>query len=173
MGNRTPAITKRRNRAPIPYDVQVRVLFRDGWICRWCRRPVVFGPALRLLQEFAAGSGYSRPLAYFHKNWSRAGAPLLDHMGAVIDHVEAFAKGGVHEEANFVVACNKCNTRKNDHHAADYERRNPPRPVRGKYGEPEHWDGLASMFLVLAARGATLGPSEARWEKALRKHLAL
>jgi hypothetical protein len=94
-------------------------------------------------------------------------------MGAVIDHVEAFAKGGVHGEGNFVVSCNKCNTRKNDQKAADYERRNPPKPVRGKYGEPQHWDGLASLFLVLAAQGAELGPSESRWERAIRRHLEL
>jgi 5-methylcytosine-specific restriction endonuclease McrA len=173
MVSQTPMTTKKRNRAPIPYDVQVRVLFRDGWICRWCRRPVVFGPALRLLQKFATEAGYSRPLAYYHRNWSRAGAPLLDYMGAVIDHVEAFAKGGDHGEANFVTACNKCNTRKNDHNPADWERENPPRLVRGKYGEPLHWDGLVSLFLVIAAQGAELGSSEKLWEKAIRKYFAL
>lgn len=162
-----------RSRSPIPYDVQVRVLFRDGWICRWCHRPVVFGPALRLLQEFTERGGYPGPLAYFHRNWSRAGAPLLDHLGAVIDHVEAFAKGGAHAEGNFVVACNKCNTRKNSGRAEDYERKNPRKPVRGKYGEPQHWDGFASLFLVLAGLGVELMPAESQWERAIRKHLEI
>jgi hypothetical protein len=125
------------------------------------------------LQEFAKSNGCQSPLAYFHKNWSRAGAPLLDHMGAVIDHVEAFAKGGAHHEANFVVACNKCNARKNDTNAADYSRKNPSKRVRGKHGEPQHWDGLASLFLVLAARGAVLTPSESLWEQSLREYLSV
>lgn len=167
------AIRKKRSRSPIPYDLQIRVLYRDGWLCRWCHRPVVFAPALRLLQGFVRGNGFPMPIAYFHPNWSRAGAPLLDHLGAVIDHVEAFAKGGEHKESNFVVACNKCNARKNDRDAEEYEREKPGRAVRGKYGEPQHWDGLASLFLVLAAQGAELKPAERRWERAIRKHLEL
>ncbi len=94
-------------------------------------------------------------------------------MGAVIDHIEAFSKGGAHDEQNFVVACNKCNSRKHNADAWTYERRNPLKPVRGKYGEPEHWDGLVSLFLVLAGKGAELRPSESRWERAIRKHLGL
>ena len=73
----------------------------------------VFSPTFRLLQVFVEASGHHAPLAYFHPNWRRDAAPLLDHMGAVIDHVEAFATGGEHGEANFVTACNKCNARKN------------------------------------------------------------
>ncbi len=164
--------SKRKSRAAIPYDVQVRVLYRDGWLCRWCYRPVVFSPAFRLLQGFVQLAGYTRPLAYFHRNWSRTSAPLLDHLGAVIDHVEAFAKGGPHDERNFVVACNKCNTRKNDRPAGDYAREKPGKPVRSKYGEPRHWDGLASLFLVLAEQGAEIDPAERRWAEALRKHIA-
>jgi hypothetical protein len=34
------------------------------------------------------------PLAYFHTNWTRHGAPLLDMLGAVVDHVDAFSAGG-------------------------------------------------------------------------------
>lgn len=169
----TTAVRLRRRRTPIPYDVQVRVLYRDGWLCRWCHCPVIFSPAFRLVQGFVERAGYPKPIAYFHRNWSRAGAPLLDHLGAVIDHVEAFDKGGAHDEVNFVVACNKCNTRKNDSAADDYKRRNPSKPVHGKYGEPQHWDGLASLFLVLAAQSAELEPSEHRWADAIRKYLGL
>ena len=25
----------------------------------------------------------------------------------------------------------------------------PRRPVKSKYGEPEHWDGLSSLFVIL------------------------
>lgn len=162
----------KRLRAPVPCDVSVRVFYRDGWLCRWCHRPVVFAPALHLLQGFVAGAGSSGPAAYFHPNWSRAGAPLLDHLGAVIDHVEAFARGGAHDETNFVTACNKCNTRKNARAAEAYELERPGKPVRGKYGEPKSWDGLVAVFLAFADRGAPLDPSERRWAEALRKHLA-
>jgi 5-methylcytosine-specific restriction endonuclease McrA len=48
--------------------------------------------------------------------------PLLDHLGAVVDHVEAFSRGGTHDETNFVTACNKCNARKNNTDAAAFRR---------------------------------------------------
>ena len=31
-----------------------------------------------------------------------------------------------------------------------YLKENPLRRVKGKYGEPKHWDGLSSLFVVLA-----------------------
>jgi hypothetical protein len=48
----------------------------------------------------------------------------------------------------------------------------PPRPVKGKYGEPKHWDGLASMFIVLAREApARLSASERLWLRALESHV--
>jgi hypothetical protein len=91
-------------------------------------------------------------------------------MGAVIDHVEAFASGGVHGESNFATACNKCNTRKNSRSAAVYEGERPGKPVRGRFGEPKHWDGLTSLFLVLAGSGIPLTATERAWKKALEAH---
>jgi len=162
---------KKQSRSRIPYDVQVRVLYRGRWLCYWCARPVVFAPALRLVQEFVSKGGCLRPTAYFHQNWSRAEAPLLDHLGAVIDHVKAHVKGGAHDESNFVVACNKCNARKSDVDAIEHGRRHPLKSVHGKYGEPEHWDGLVSIFLVLAAQGWSLSSAEAKWKRAIEGHL--
>jgi len=131
-----PARTARPN---IPLDLQVRVFFRDGWLCRWCYKPTVFAPTFRLLQRLVEDRGYSLPLAYFHPNWRRDAAPLLDHLGAVIDHLEALSKGGEHGEANFMTACNKCNARKNSRLAKDYQNDKPGKPVKGKFGEPKHW----------------------------------
>src|SRR2546427_9254531 len=37
VGARKP----RAARKPIPRLVQVKVLRRDSWLCRWCRRPVI------------------------------------------------------------------------------------------------------------------------------------
>jgi len=161
----------RVSRPKIPIEMQVSVFYRDGWICRWCHRPTVFSPAFRLLAGFVERSGWRGHLAFFHPRWRRDAAPLLDHMGAVIDHVEAYAAGGEHSERNFVTACNKCNARKNSRMAAEYLRERPGRAVKGLYGEPKHWDGLVSLFLVLAQQQAQLTPSERAWERALRNHV--
>jgi hypothetical protein len=68
---------------------------RDGWLCRWCGKPVIFGPAMKSLEREIRKAGMATPLAYYHARWTRDGAPLLDHLGAVLDHVEAFSTGGM------------------------------------------------------------------------------
>lgn len=164
---------KRTARAKISLETQIRVLFRDGWLCRWCHRPTVFGPAFRLLDRFVRREGYDHPLAYYDLRYRRDAAPMLDHLAAVIDHVEAYSKGGEHGEANFVTACNKCNIRKNARVAEEYEKEKPGRPVKGKYGEPKHWDGLVAVFMVLsAAYPAELTASERAWRLALDEFLS-
>ena len=167
----TEASAPSRVRAQLPLEVQVRVLFRDGWLCRWCCRPTVFSPTLRLLQRFVETFGYEAPLAYFHPDWRRDAAPLLDHMGAVIDHVEAVAPGGEHSEANFVTACNTCTAKKSNHAASAFEHERPGTPVKGRFGEPEHWDGLISLFLVLARSDFQLTSGEKAWQQALEAHV--
>jgi 5-methylcytosine-specific restriction endonuclease McrA len=160
-------VIARRSRPPLPYDVQVRVFRRDGWLCRWCYRPVVFAPALKFTEAFLRERGHAGPLAYHEPRWRRDRAPLLDHLGAVIDHVDAFSRGGTHSEENFVTACNKCNARKNNRVAREFQAEAPARPVKGKYGEPEHWDGLSTIFMVLARGRTDLTTSEKRWLAAL------
>jgi|GEM_PF-4197448 len=59
---------------------------------------------------------------------------MLDHLAAVIDHVEAFSKGGAHGVEKFVPACN---IRKNAGKADEFEKEKPGFPVKGKYGEPK------------------------------------
>lgn len=158
---------RRPTRPALPYDLQVRVFRNDGWLCRWCHRPVVFAPALRLLQELARERGHRGPLAYHDARWRRDRAPLLDHLGAVVDHVEAFSRGGAHDEANFVTACNKCNARKNNVRVDEFQRAVPARPVKGKYGEPEAWDGFSALFRLLAPSRDDLSASEKEWLRAL------
>ena len=92
---------------------------------------------------------FTGPLAYHDSRWRRDRAPLLDHLGAVIDHVETHSRGGASDEANFVTSCNKCNTQKSDALAQDFSAQSPLGRVRGKYGEPEHWDGLSTLFIML------------------------
>ena len=144
--------------------LQLRVFRRDGWLCYLCGRPVVFAPAMRLLQESLRHRGYTAPLAYFEERYSRDRAPLLDHLAAVIDHKTPRARGGTNDEANLMTACNKCNMRKND--GAPKEAR---RPIRTERGEPKHWDGFSALFTLLADQDRlVLTPSEREWLRALK-----
>jgi hypothetical protein len=161
----------RATRRGVPIPVQVEVLFRGGWLCSLCHRPTIFPPALRLAADLVRGGGYDLPIAYHHPRWRRDAAPLLDHLGCVIDHVVAHSRGGSHELENFAIACNKCNVRKSSGEKAKYLVEHPLRPVRSKYGEPKHWDGLASLFVVLARQSPTsLSSSERTWWRALEAH---
>src|SRR5690242_3927705 len=137
-------------RPPIPYDVAVRVYFRDGWLCHHCRRPTIFHLALNLLAERVAVAMPRLPLAYWDERWRRDQAPLLDQLGASIHHVQGFSAGGPHAEDNFATICVKCNVRKGTRTRDEHAAVDVPRIVNGKYGEPRAWDGLASTFVMLA-----------------------
>jgi hypothetical protein len=51
----------------------------------------------------------------------------------------------------------------------EWEKRKKRKPIKGKYGEPKDWDGLASVFVMLAERNqATLTVDERDWLKALK-----
>jgi hypothetical protein len=94
-----------KSRRPIPKELQLSIFRRDRWICRWCNRPVIFGPSLRLLEREVRKAGRTEPLAYFRAHATRDGAPLLDELWGVIDHAEAFSSGGANSEENLVTAC--------------------------------------------------------------------
>jgi hypothetical protein len=123
---------------------------------------------MKYLERHLRGLGYERPLAYFDLRWRRDKAPLLDHLAAVIDHVQAFSTGGAHDISNFVTACNKCNVRKNAEAADRFAKRSPLRLVHGKYGEPKHWDGLSTLFVALVRQDCSgVARSELEWCAAL------
>ena len=150
-------------------SIQVQVFRRDRWLCRWCGCPVIFAPTLRYLAEFVKQNGLDVPLAYYNRNWRRRDAPLLDHMGAVIDHVEAHSGGGSSAISNLATACNKCNGRKSDSSAEAFSKRRPRIPVKGKYGDPLDWDGLSNLFMVLVVKGPSAATSAERaWLRALK-----
>ena len=121
------------------------------------------------VEQFVRQNGFTGPLAYHDARWRRDKAPLLDHLGAVIDHVEPHTRGGVAEETNLVTACNKCNMRKNAASAEDFSLKSPLHRVRGKYGEPKEWDGLSTLFVLLVKQtpGAA-SQSEREWLRALK-----
>jgi hypothetical protein len=123
---------------------------------------------MRYLEAWARAFKPQGPFAYFHPNWSRAHAPLLDNLGAVIDHVEPHSRGGADTADNFVTACNKCNATKNAAESAAFATRHPRRPIRARYGEPKTWDGLSTVFVLLAKQMPTdVTASEAEWYRAL------
>ncbi len=142
-------------RTPISKRVQVGVFRRDGWMCHWCGKPVVFAPAMKYLEKFVRNEGFTGTLAYHDARWRRDQAPLLDHLGAVIDHVEAHSRGGAAIADNFVTACNKCNTRKSNAPGQEFDKRVTAHRVRGKYGEPRHWDGSVTLLVLLVQRNLT------------------
>jgi HNH endonuclease len=139
------------DRLPISEAEKVEVFVRDGWICCWCKKPVIFPPAMKMLVLEVEATG-RRGRAYYHPRWTRADAPLVDELGAVVDHIKAHSSGGLDERKNLATACNRCNIRKSAGDAAVWEQRPKPKPVKGKYGEPQDWDGLSGVFMVLAAK---------------------
>jgi len=110
---------------------------------------------MRVLELELRRTGYTDQLAYFHPHWTRDGAPLLDELGAVIDHIAPFSKDGPDTEENLITACNKCNGRKSAALLDEWNKRPMGNPIEGKYGEPQRWDGLASVFVMLAERNAS------------------
>lgn len=141
---------------------------RDRWLCHVCRRPVVFHLALKYL-EIDARVGLGDPsITYWHPNWRRDQAPLADELGACVDHVVAFSTGGVHDVKNFATICSRCNTRKSAKTLATFLEQLRPWRARGKDGEPERWDGLSSIFIVLARKHiGLLSTTEREWLAAL------
>ena len=87
-----------------------------------------------------------------------------------MDHVEAHAKGGSSAIENLATICAKCNARKGSLSADDHMKRNPLRKVKGKHGEPLHWDGLSRLFLLLFDENSTEATAtEKAWARALRQ----
>ncbi|MEO7322617.1 MAG: hypothetical protein ABIW48_08040, partial [Burkholderiales bacterium] len=55
-----------RTRRPLPKDLQVAIFRRDGWLCRWCRKPIIFAPVMKLVERQLRQSGHAGKLAYYH-----------------------------------------------------------------------------------------------------------
>ena len=95
---------------------------------------MIFAPLMRLLEMEVRNAGHNGPLAYYHAHWTRDGAPLLDELGGVLDHVEAFSVGGPCDPENLVTSCAKCNGRKSSAPLNVWNERPKRRPIR----EPSH-----------------------------------
>jgi len=90
---------------------------------------------MKLMGKISANNGY------YHPHWKRDKAPLLDELGATVDHVHAVSSGGINSLENYLTACSKCNLKKN----------NRPLEEWGRVLEslPTDWDGLSSLFVFL------------------------
>ena len=125
---------------------------------------------MKYLERELRASGRGDGISYYHAHWTRDSSPLLDLLGAVIDHIEAFSTGGADLIDNLATACNKCNGRKNAATLDQWGERPMDRPIKGKYGEPQKWDGLSSLFVMLARRNpAALTAGERDWLRALKQ----
>jgi hypothetical protein len=90
-------------------------------------------------------------------------------MGAVIDHVKAHRDSGKSDLDNLVTACCKCNALKSAQKREEFEKKRRRHRVKGKYGEPEHWDGLSALFVVLIKNHRDIASaSELDWLKYLK-----
>lgn len=158
-------------RPKISFDLQVRVFFRDRWLCYLCHRPTIFGPAIKYLEKQIQESDYEYPISYYHAHWRRDLSPLLDDLGTVLDHRKAYSKGGDDSEDNLVTACNKCNTRKSNKDYQRFVKQESFRRVKGFYGEPLKWDGLAGLFIILSNK-YSLTLIDKQWKKALQGFLS-
>jgi hypothetical protein len=71
-------------------------------------------------------------IAYWHPQWRRDASPPLDELGASVDHVRAFARGGSHDVSNFVTICARCNARKGVRSREEHLAADKPWVVKGK-----------------------------------------
>jgi hypothetical protein len=65
---------------------------------------------------------------------------------------------------NLITSCNRCNGRKSEAPLKTWDQGPKRTPVKGKYGEPNRWDGLSMVFVMLARRDPYgLTPGEREW----------
>jgi hypothetical protein len=124
---------------------------------------------MKFLQQYVQGRHPDAKLAYWSFAYRRDASPLLVELAAMIDHVESFSRGGSDKKENLVTACYECNTRKSNMGAAEFLKKYPPRPVKGKYGDPKDWDGFSTLFLNLLEQHRDAATrSELEWYEVLK-----
>lgn len=168
------AVKMQPRRIPLSKELRVTVYRHDRWLCHWCDKPVIFAQVLKYLEkELKASSGYSgEQLCYYNKNWRRTDAPLLDLLGAEIDHIDGNKANN--DPKNLATSCHKCNIEKGAAKPEEWNKRHKKKPIKSKYGEPKYWDGLSSLFVMLAQRHpAEVTTDEKGWLRALAGRSAM
>jgi hypothetical protein len=129
--------------APPKPQVKARVMQDGGFVCRYCMTPVL---PQKILGVFSALWPEAFP---YHTNCRTDASHIAYRTNyAEIDHVNALAGGGDSDEANLVVACLVCNSRKGrgDIDAIGWVTNDPSSLA---------WDGFVPVYrelLDLAAR---------------------
>ena len=126
-------------RISIPKKLQFRVWTRDKWRCSYCKRGVIFSPALKELELISPGKGY-----YDQHGSRQRMLALFENLCACCDHILPVTKGGKNEIKNLVTACFECNRAKSDLEVFDIE------PLASEHEVPENWDGLLGVYIKLS-----------------------
>lgn len=127
------------------------VLVRDGFTCRYCRKRLYLGPAIKLLDQ------HINDLDLYDAHGKQE---PLKGCWATVDHVVSEAEGGMDTLDNLVASCVVCNSRKGGSTWAL-----PPEHVETAEG----WDGLASIFLALSVEYPDqLSSEDRKWVAAIQ-----
>ena len=59
-----------RKRGAVPKALQVAIFRRDQWLCRWCKRPVIFALVMKYVERELRRSGQYGTSAYYHAHCS-------------------------------------------------------------------------------------------------------
>jgi hypothetical protein len=84
---------------------------------------------MKYLAEEISSEHNTPPQGYYHGNWKREEAPLLDELGAVVDK---------RNDTNPRTACWRCNTRRTSNESARMG------------SDVSNWDGMSAVFVFLA-----------------------
>lgn len=122
-----------KTRKNVPRAIQLNVWMRDNWHCRYCGNPMVYGPALKLLDILNPNH------KYFHPNGKDGEMlPLFIKGWASVDHVKPFSRRGEDNIENYVSACWGCNLKYGDKEIG----KGKPKP-RGIV--QSEWDGFYGL----------------------------
>lgn len=132
-----PALPKEERKKPVQPTAATKaaVCTRDGYLCRYCRLPVIDASCRALLaraypDELPWGSTNASQHAAFQALWLQ------------FDHVVPHSRGGSSEPDNVVVSCAACNFCKEEHTLPSLGIWHPDkRPIMRL-----EWDGLTRLL---------------------------
>jgi hypothetical protein len=124
---------------------------------------------MKLLALEVGNAGHAARLASYRLPGKRTGSSSwLDELAAAVNQFGAPSIGSAVSKENLCTSCSQCNSRKPSP-ADKWERPSSGKSSKGKCVDPQDWDGLASVFVMLADRNpARLTVDETEWLKALR-----
>ncbi len=148
---------------------KISIFYRDGWKCRYCKKPLIFAPAMKYIEVEIRNSGFPGPLAYYHTNWKKKSSPLLAELGAEVTSVDPVNCLSKCTDDTEVTACVNCRSGKSSKDFNSCEKLLATNPINGIYGGTDHWDGMSSLFVVLAERYSNqLIDTDRKWLNAIK-----